>query len=126
MFFTIGDFRDNVDEIAILYYLLTPEEVEFSNIEFGTYYNSIEYHSPLYRFVYELTDEQRDIINIAIIIGYWLYNAPMASSNDYLEDINKQFIHVDNVETWCSKLRSNGAIHLYLKTFLHDFLAENL
>lgn len=120
---TMEDFKDNADEIAMLYELLKPKEIGYESEEEACYFNSPQYRSHLYRFVYSLTNEQRDILNIAVIIGYWFYEDKDCGYN-WLSDINAQNVHVDNIEKWCSKLISKELCYKYVKIFLNDFLHE--
>lgn len=126
MALTIEDFQDNVDEIARLYELLLPEDDEIeSEAELG-YFNSPQYRSKLYKFVKGLTNEQRDIINIALVAGCWLYHAPEVKKHDYLKDLNLQEVHVKDIEKWCAKIRITKEASEYLRTFTKVYLKECL
>ena len=121
---TLEDFKDSVDEIAMLYKLLIDIEPNYESEEEALYFNSPQYRSHVYRFINSLTDEQRDILNFAIIIGYWLCEATTTESKDYIQDINLQETHVGNIEGWCSKIISTKDSPNYLKTFLNSFLHD--
>ncbi len=71
----IEELENSIDNIVILYQLVKPEELTLSYSELK-YYNSPSYRSPLYRFIKNLNDAEREILNVAIIIGYWLYSSP--------------------------------------------------
>lgn len=71
----IEDFEDMIDNLVRLYILVKPEELNLSYSELR-YYNSPIYRSHLYRFIKNLNYTKRDILNTAIITGYWLYSAP--------------------------------------------------
>lgn len=123
---SIEDFQDNVDEIAILYELLLPEDNYIESQEELKYFNAHQYRSKLYKFVKELTNEQRDIVNFALIIGEWLCSATEVKKYEYLKDLNLQEVHVQDIEKWCSKIRIIKKTNDYLKTFVKVYLNEYL
>lgn len=122
----IEDFQENIDEIARVYELLLPEDNNIESQEELKYINSYQYRSKLYKFIKGLTNEQRDIINFALIIGEWLCTAPEVKKYEYLKDLNLQEVHVKDIEKWCSKIRVIKKTNYYLKTFAKVYLNEYL
>ena len=124
MDYTIEDFNDSADEIVRLYELLKPNEYEIISEEESNYFNSWQYKSHLYKFAKTLTQEQIEILNLALVIGYWLHLAPEPSEHNYLKQLNLQEVHVKDIAKWCAKLRMSQSAAEYLKTFTEVYLKE--
>lgn len=119
------DFKESEDEILALYDLLKPEDSTLNEAPTDNYYNSSQYRSHLYRFIKQLTSEQREILNIALIAGCWIYNDIEERKYEYIKDISLQNVKINNIELWCSKLKMNKQSAIYIKTFINAYLNIN-
>lgn len=117
---TFEDFKENIDKIATLYELLSGRG-EYDSEETTVYLNSPAYKSPIYDFLVHLSEEQRDILNFALVIGYWISLDEDDSYESYLKDLNSQEINIKDTAGWCSRIVCCKNSPYYLKTFLDSF-----
>ena len=120
---TIADLKYCEDELVTLYNLLKSDDNLYNcDLSAIMYYNSPQYRSKLYKFIKSLTNEQIDILNKAVIIGYWMYDDITKLKYEYLQNPTIENLHVSDVEKWCSTLRSSPSSIIYINIFLTAYL----
>lgn len=99
---TIANLTDCKDELVTLHNLLKPDDNLYNcDVSAIIYYNSSQYKSKLYKFIKSLTSEQIDILNKAIIVGYWMYYDITNLKYEYIQNPTLENSHVYDIEKWC-------------------------
>ena len=120
---TIDDLKYCEDELVTLYNLLKQDDNLYScDLSEIMYYNSPQYRSKLYKFIKSLTSKQIDILNKAVIIGYWMYDDITKLKYEYIQSPTLENLHVYDIEKWCSRIRSSPSSIIYINIFLTAYL----